>query len=188
MRGSSGPGSAVHPHQSCQPQHCRNGSFTDSGDPHRTSRTDRLATQGMEGRPLRYRLLRSSLRPRPLRTWPRCPCSRELASPGFSGGVRIQVEPESRTGLRLACSGSTPLRHQQCAAAQPPRALPPRRYWFHAATNSPIRVTGIRPRTMPQSRGSIMASRQLSELSRILSLELQVCGPAVTNCGRIGIS
>ncbi|QNJ00905.1 hypothetical protein SynA1562_02080 [Synechococcus sp. A15-62] len=41
---------------------------------------------------------------------------------------------------------------------------------------------------MPQSRGSIIASRQQSELERILSLELQVCGPAVTNCGRIGIS
>lgn len=32
----------------------------------------------------------------------------------------------------------------------------PRRYWFQAATNRPSNVTGIKPSTMPQSRGSIM--------------------------------
>ncbi len=99
---------------------------------------------------------------------------------------RSNLNPEP--GSDWTGFGSTPLRHQQRDAAQPPRALPPRRYWFHAATNRPISVTGIRPRTMPQSRGSIIASRQQSELGRILSLELRVCGPAVTNCGRIGIS
>ena len=41
----------------------------------------------------------------------------------------------------------------ETAAADPqaPRALP-WRYWFQAATNSPRSVTGIKPKTIPQSR------------------------------------
>ena len=45
----------------------------------------------------------------------------------------------------------------ESAGTQPPRALP-RRYWFQAATNRPTRVTGIKPSTMPQSRGSIIGT------------------------------
>ena len=45
-------------------------------------------------------------------------------------------------------------------AAQAPR-LPPRRYWIQAAMKRPARVTGIRPSTMPQRRGSIIENQEV---------------------------
>ena len=76
--------------------------------------------------------------------------------------AKHQKPPPSRMAGRDCVSTAAVL---CCFSA--PRALP-RRYWFHAATNRPRRVTGIRPRTMPQSRGSIMLSRPMENLITIV--------------------
>jgi len=66
--------------------------------------------------------------------------------------------------------------------AQPPRALP-RRYWFQAATNRPTKVTGIKPSTMPQSRGSIIGDAGRVDVGSFFhdgSLNRDASPPSVT--------
>ena len=56
-----------------------------------------------------------------------------------------------------------PPRYRQPLKARAPQAprLPPRRYWIQAAMKRPARVTGMRPSTMPQRRGSIIENQEV---------------------------